>query len=110
MAVMTHEFSRFPERLYTLHDFENVADAPSSVMAIIAEIKKLVTEGKYEDATTKLEENKSTLTRYWIDADIVNAIEEEIRNLEIYARSIHQAYYCQSEKPDANEGDVWISE
>lgn len=110
MAVMTHEYSRFPDSLYTLHDFENVADAPSTVVGEISKIKSLVTEGEYADAAAELKKNKQMLSRYWIDADIVNAIEEEIRNLEVYAKSIHQAYYCQSEKPDANEGDVWIGE
>lgn len=107
---MTHEYSRFPDSLYTLHNFENVADAPSVVIDKIKEIKRLVTEGKYAEAASQLEQYKSMLSRYWIDADIVNAIEEEIRNLEVYAKSIHQAYYCQIEKPDANEGDVWIGE
>lgn len=108
MAVMTHEYSDFPNRVYNLHHFENVANAPSDVIEVITEIKSLVESGSYAAAVNLLENNKSILSRYWIDADNINAIEEEIRNLEIYAKSQKQAYYYQEEEPDAVEGDVWI--
>lgn len=109
MAVMTHEYSDFPERVYNLHHFENVANAPSDVIAVISEIKELIAAGSYSAAVALLENNKSILSRFWIDADNINAIEEEIRNLEIYAKSQKQAYYYQDDEPDAVEGDVWIS-
>ena len=105
---MTHEYSLFPDRVYTLHNFKNVADAPSEVVSIISDIKANVTAGKYSDAALLLQEYKSMLSPYWIDADIVNAIEEEVRNLEIYARGEKQSYYYQDNEPDALEGDVWI--
>lgn len=108
MAIMTHEYSDFPNRVYNLHHFENVANAPSDVIAVITEIKSLVESGSYSAAVNLLENNKSILSQYWIDADNINAIEEEIRNLEIYAKSQKQAYYYQEEEPDAVEGDVWI--
>ena len=108
MASMTHEFSRFPEQTYALHNFLNVAVAPDNLLDIIVEIKTYVANGAYADAERLLDEHKEELAQYWIDADVINAIEEEIRNLEIYARSTHQAYYYQDEEPDATEGDVWI--
>lgn len=106
---MTHEYSHFPQRTYSLHNFLNVANAPSNILDIIVRIKSLVASGLYAEAEALLEENKDELVQYWIDADIINAIEEEMRNLEIYARSTHQAYYYQDEEPDAVEGDVWIN-
>ncbi len=106
---MTHEFSRFPEQTYALHEFLNVANAPDSTLDIIVQIKQYVSSGLYSEAEQLLENNKELLAQYWVDADVINAIEEEIRNLEIYARSTHQAYYYQSEEPDASEGDVWIN-
>lgn len=108
MATMTHEFSRFPQQTYALHRFENVANAPNTVLDIIVQIKAFVINGQYAEAEALLENNKEALQQYWIDADVINAIEEEIRNLEIYSRSTHQAYYYQLEEPDASEGDVWI--
>ena len=108
MAVMTHEFSRFPQQTYALHHFENVANAPNNVLDVIVQIKTYVLNGKYTEAEQLLEDNKAALEQYWVDADVINAIEEEIRNLEIYTRSTHQAYYYQDEEPDATEGDVWI--
>ena len=109
MATMTHEYSHFPERTYSLHEFLNVANAPNSTLDIIVQIKSYVAMGMYSEAESLLEQNKELLSQYWIDADIMNAIEEEIRNLEIYTRSTHQAYYYQEEEPDAVEGDVWIN-
>ena len=108
MATMTHEFSRFPEQTYALHEFKNVANAPDSTLDIIVQIKQYVASGLYNEAEQLLENNKEALSQYWVDADVINAIEEEIRNLEIYTRSTHQAYYYQEEEPDASEGDVWI--
>ena len=109
MAEMTHEYSDFPSRVYTLHNFENVASAPNDVISVIESIKALVAEGSYTAAVALLENNKSILSPYWIDADVINAIEEEIRNLEIYGKAQKQAYYYQDDEPDAVEGDVWIS-
>lgn len=108
MATMTHEFSRFPEQTYALHNFLNVANAPDNVLDTIVQIKTLVANGSYSEAENLLDTNKEELAQYWVDADVINAIEEEIRNLEIYARSTHQAYYYQENEPDATEGDVWI--
>lgn len=108
MAVMTHEYSDFPTKVYNLHHFDNVANAPADVIAIITSIKSLIANGQYSAAVQLLENNKSTLSPYWIDAELINAIEEEIRNLEIYAKSQKQAYYYQDDEPDAVEGDVWI--
>lgn len=108
MAIMTHEFSHFPERIYDLHNFLNVANAPSNTIDIIVQIKSYVASGYYSEAEKLLEDNKKTLEQYWVDADTFNAIEEEIRNLEIYAKSTHQAYYYQDDMPDAVKGDVWI--
>lgn len=108
MAVMTHEYSNFPDQVYNLHHFENVANAPSDVISVITEIKNLISEGSYSAAVALLENRKNILSPYWIDADNINAIEEEIRNLEIYAKSQKQAYYYQEDEPDATEGDVWI--
>lgn len=106
--VMTHEYSHFPERIYALHNFLNVANAPSNILDIIVEIKTDVASGYYSEAEKLLEENKDKLSPYWVDADTINAFEEELRNLEIYAKSTHQAYYYQDEVPDAVKGDVWI--
>ena len=108
MAVMTHEYSDFPSKVYNLHDFQNVATAPMDVIDTITQIKTYVASGNYSAAVELLKNRKSTLSPYWIDADTINAIEEEIRNLEIYAKSQKQAYYYQDDEPDAVEGDVWI--
>ena len=108
MAVITHEYSKFPTHTYTLHNFLNVGDAPESILNIISNIKTMISRGQYNTAATLFAENKTSLANYYIDSSIVNAIEEEIRNLEIYAKSQQQAYYYGENEPDCNVGDVWI--
>ena len=81
MAEMTHEYSRFPNNVYTLHNFRDVRDAPDSVMSIINNIKSLEISGQYNAAAQLIEQNSQTLAQYLIDAETINAIDEEIRIL-----------------------------
>ena len=81
MAVMTHEYSDFPERVYNLHHFENVANAPSDVIAVISEIKELIAAGSYSAAVALLENNKSILSRFIFTCSI--DISEDIHKLAL---------------------------
>ncbi len=108
MAKYSKEFSKFPEQVFTLHNFKNVADAPTEVISIIQKIKSAVASGAYSEAAQLLSKNKAVIAEYWIDADNINALEEEIYNLELYAKqSVQMHYYCDDE-PSGVEGDVWI--
>ena len=42
MADYTHEYSNFPETLYTLHNFLDLKDAPANVASIVYEIKERI--------------------------------------------------------------------
>lgn len=110
MAVLTHEYSNFPAQTYSLHNFLNVAEAPESVVTVISNIKELISKGHYNAAAQLFSENKTVLANYYIDSSVINAIEEEIRNLEIYAKQQQQAYYYSEEEPNCNIGDVWIGD
>lgn len=108
MGKLEYEFSRFPEALYTKHNFKNVLEAPPEVYAAIMLIKDAIQSGNYDKASRLLSENKALITDYWIDADTINAIEEEIHNLETYAKTVSQSHYYCEEEPNCIEGDVWI--
>jgi hypothetical protein len=108
MAEMTHEYSRFPNNVYTLHNFRDVRDAPDSVMSIINNIKSLEISGQYNAAAQLIEQNSQTLAQYLIDAETINAIDEEIRNLEIYSIHQSQTLFYQNNEPDCVAGDIWL--
>lgn len=108
MADYTHEYSDFPNTLYSLHNFSDLKDAPTSVANVIADIKRLVLEKKYDQAAQMLAENRSLVAPYMIDSTFINTLDEELRNVEIYAKSKKQALYYSDSKPDGVDGDVWI--
>lgn len=108
MSNLQYEFSRFPEQLYNLHNFKNVVDAPPEVYAVITLIKDAMQSGSYDKASRLLAENKALIASYWIDADTINALEEEIHNLEVYSKTVSQSHYYCEEEPSCVAGDVWI--
>lgn len=109
MASYSHEYSNFPEQLYVRRQFLDVKDAPTNVAAIITQIKNLVVNQNYQAAYEQLYENQNILSQYMIDAKYINTIEEELRNLEIYARKKVQGLYYQEREPDGVTGDIWIA-
>lgn len=108
MAEMTHEYSRFPDRVYTLHNFRDVKDAPDTILAIIQNIKSLEISGQYNAAAQMVAQNSQSLSQYLIDAETVNAMDEEIRNLEIFSKHQIQTLFYQEAEPDCVAGDAWI--
>ena len=108
MADYTHEYSNFPTNIYTLHNFLDLKDAPTSVSMVVSEIKELILQGSYNQAALKLEENKNILSQYMIDATFINTLDEELRNLEIYTKTKKQALYYSTEEPEGVSGDIWI--
>lgn len=109
MAEMTHEYSNFPETLYSVHNFFDLDDAPINVASTIVQIKNLILNQNYQAASQLLWENKDVLSKYMIDARFINALEEEIRNLEIYTQTRVQGLFYQEREPDGVAGDVWIA-
>ena len=108
MAQYTNEYSRFPETLYQLHNFLDLKDAPDSINALVNQIKRLNMSGDYAAASAMLYDSRTVLAPYFIDADVVNGLEEELRNLEIYAKTQKQTLWYQSTEPIGVNGDVWI--
>lgn len=110
MASYTHEYSNFPNTVYTVRNFLDLKDAPTNVADVVTQIKDYIVKKNYSAAASALEENKNVLAQYMVDAAYINRLDEELRNLEIYTRTKKQALYYQTEKPDGVAGDVWISD
>lgn len=92
----------------TRHSFE---DADDTIASIINQIKTLQEEGEYSKAAAYIEANKSTLGQYVLGAEYLNTIDEETRNIEIYAMAKKQQIYYQDDEPDGYSSiqDVWLS-
>ena len=102
----THEYSNFPSTLYTLHNYQ---DADDSVAPLINQIRAYIASGNYDQAKYYINQNKAVLAPYILNMETINALEEEIRNLEIFARTKVQSIYITPLEPDEPEvNDVWI--
>lgn len=106
MANYEHEFSHFPEKNITLHNFINIDD---SKIDLINKIDELRAEKKFEEAQKFIEENADRLKQCIVDAITFRTWEEEIYNTQVYAKQVQQCIYFGEDKPDCLENDVWIT-
>lgn len=107
MASYTNQYSQFPNQVYTLHNFQ---DADNTIGALINTIKGYMASGDYSQANFYIQQNKTILEPYLLNAEHINMIEEETRNCEIYALSRQQAVFYDPTEPASVElHDVWIA-
>lgn len=109
MASYTHEYSSFPDQLLTRHNFK---DADDSIASIINQINILKSQGQYSRAAAYIEANKETLGPYVLGSEYLNTIDEETRNVEIFAKAKKQQIFYQNDEPSdiAFVGDVWLGD
>lgn len=105
MANYENEFSNFPFKKITKHNFKNVND---DVASIINEINELRSQGLYNQATRVIQNNSDILGQYVVDAMTFRTWEEEIYNTQVYAKKMQQSIYFETEEPDCIEDDIWL--
>lgn len=107
MAEYSREFSSFPSKKITRHNFKNVDD---NIAPIINQIKSLQLQGLYNQAARILQDNFDILSHYIVDAIVFRTWEEEIYNTQKYARQVQQSIFFDEteEEFDGIEGDVWV--
>lgn len=106
MSQYENEFSNFPYQKITRHNFKNIDD---NLAHIINQINTLRSQGLYNKASQIIENNRSALSQYIVDAMTFRTWEEEIYNTQKYARKRQQQIYFQDEEPDdCEEDDIWI--
>ena len=106
MANYTNEYSKLPYQIYEPHNYKDVDD---TVAKYVNEIKRLQSQGLYDQANRLVENNKDVLGSYVFSVEAFNAIEEETRNLEIMCMEKKQSIYYNDEPSDPILNDVWIS-
>lgn len=106
MSNFEREFSFFPERKITKHNFKNIDD---TIASVINQINDLHSQGLYNQASRIIENNKDILAQYVVDATTFRTWEEEIYNTQMYAKKVQQSIYFDDEEPDyCEEDDIWI--
>lgn len=107
MSEYEREFSNFPDKKITLHNFKNVDD---NIASIINQINQLRAEGLHSQAASIINKNKDLLSQYIVDATTYRTWEEEIFNAQKYARQNQQSIYFDESEDDFDgiEGDVWV--
>ena len=91
------------------HHFKDVDD---SIAPLINQIKALQQQGDYSKIDEIVQNNQDkNLLQYFLTSDYINAIDEEIRNLEIFTISKKQSIYYLANEPNlAERFDVWIGD
>lgn len=107
MTEYSREFSSFPSKKITRHDFKNVDD---SIAPIVNQITSLQLQGLYNQASRIMQANLDILSHYIVDAIAFRTWEEEIYNTQKYARQIQQSIFFDEDEEDFDgiEGDVWV--
>ena len=70
MSQYENEFTNFPHKLITLHNYKNVDD---TIASVINQINTLRSQGLYNQAARIIENNKDILPQYIIDAVTKNS-------------------------------------
>lgn len=107
MAEYSREFSSFPSKKITRHNFKNVDD---NIAPIINQINNLRSQNLYNQAARIVQDNFDVLSHYIVDAITFRTWEEEIYNTQKYARQIQQSIFFDEDEEDFDgiEGDVWV--
>ncbi len=107
MATYTRHYSQYPMQVYTLHNFK---DADDTIGTLINTIKDYMADGNYTMAQYYIQQNYALLEPYVLNTEHINMIEEELRNLEIFAKGRQQAVFYQDDEPaEVQIEDVWIA-
>lgn len=105
MADYTNEYSNYPSTVMTKTSFVDVDD---SVSDLINQIKAYQTSGEYNSAASLIAQNPDIKKRI-PTSESLNRMLEEIRNTQIYAKTVKQTIYVQETEPTTMvDGDVWI--
>lgn len=107
MAQYENEFSSFPSKKITRHNYKNI---DNNVADLINQINLLRSQGLYSQAANIIQNNAEILSNYIVDAVTFRTWEEEIYNAQKYAKQVQQSIYFEENEEDVDclEGDVWV--
>ena len=111
MAEYTREYRAdgFPNSVMDLHDY---SDPTVEIAALIHQYRIYQSNQQFSEAADYLELHPE-LQQYIINANVLNTLDEETRNIEVfldkYMRQGQIIFYNENEPDFPNLNDVWIS-
>lgn len=116
MATYTHDYSLFPEEVFVPHGFLDAGEITegSSEETLVKQVMDAISKRDYAKAETLLGTKDSItgkilLEPYTLNAEHINIIEEELRNIELYTISQKQSVFYMNDEPVyCTANDIWI--
>ena len=93
--------SQFPEHEMELIEYKDIGEAPAAIQLLARQYYSFMEAGNYTSAYNILKENKNDLIQYYIGMDLLNKLEEEIYNTQIFA-SKNNTVIIGTDVPDAS--------
>ena len=108
-TTYSHESgSQFPSSVISLSNFKDMDD---TVKDIILQYYTFMNLGNINSAQALIEANATLLKPYWIDATILNKIEEELYNIGLFALSNRSTIISTTEPTiDCEVDTFWYQE
>lgn len=78
--------SQFPETAMELTEYKDIGEAPANVQILAQNYYELLEATDFIKASALLEENWNVLSKYYFGMEILNKLEEEIYNTQIFAQ------------------------
>lgn len=94
--------SQFPDNIITLSEYKDIGEATNAVKELITQYYAYMEAKDYASASTLLENNWDVLKQFYIGMDVLNKIEEEIYNTQLYAIKNSDTVIADTE-PNASE-------
>ena len=92
--------SQFPETVMELTEYKDIGEAPADVQILAQEYYALVEAKNFINASALLEENWSKLGQYYCGMEMLNKLEEELYNTQLFAQK-NNTVIMGTDEPDA---------
>lgn len=93
--------SQFPETVMELTEYKDIGEAPAAIQYLARQYYSFMETNDYASASTLLKENWNDLSQYYCGMEMLNKLEEEIYNAQIYALK-NNTVIMSTEEPDAS--------
>ena len=93
--------SQFPETVMELTEYKDIGDAPADIQLLARQYYTYMENGNYSSASIILKENWNDLEQYYFSMDMLNKLEEELYNAQIYSLKSN-AMIIDTKEPDAS--------
>ena len=91
--------SQYPDAVMELTEYKDIGEASTDVQSLAQHYYTLMEQNDFAGASTLLNENWNKLGKYYCGMEMLNKLEEELYNTQIYALKKNSVYMSKDE-PD----------